>query len=109
MSVAMGSSQKGIITGRIRAGYAQFYMGSDPLYFLATALYRMTRPPLLVGGLAMIRGYFGSWISGKPRLDDPELRTLIRRYQRRALFVGKARALAEVEDAHAGLLEKRAG
>ena len=95
----MGSSDRGILTGRIRAGQAQYYLGTDPLYFLASAVYRMTRPPWLLGGLAMIRGYAGAWLAGRPRQADTALIAEIRRFQRRALRVGKRRALAEAEAA----------
>ena len=93
----MGSSERGVLTGRRRHGYGQYYMGSDPLYFAATAVYRMAHPPYVLGGLAMLQGYFGAWARGAARHDDPELRRFIRAYQRRALRVGKARAVAEIE------------
>jgi hypothetical protein len=93
----MGSSQKSIHTGRRRHGFGQYYMGSDPLYFAATAAYRMTHPPYVTGGLAMLAGYAGAWWRGAERHPDPELRAFIRAYQRRALVVGKARAVAEIE------------
>jgi len=100
----MGSSEKGVLTGRKRHGYGQYYMGSDPVYFVATAVFRMAHPPYVVGGLAMLGGYLGAWLRGAPRHDDPALRDFIRRYQRRALRVGKSRAVAEIEAERAGLL-----
>lgn len=99
----MGSSQKSIHVGRRRHGFGQYYMGSDPLYFAATAVFRMAHPPYVTGGLSMLAGYVGAWLRRAPRHDDPELRRMIRTYQRRALRVGKARAIAEIEAAHAGL------
>ncbi|MEM1428624.1 MAG: glycosyltransferase [Pseudomonadota bacterium] len=98
----MGSSEKGVLTGRRRHGAGQFFMGSDPAYFAATALYRMAHPPYVIGGLAMLQGYAGAWRRGAPQLGDPELRAFIRRYQRRALRVGKTRAIAEIEAAQSG-------
>lgn len=98
----MGSSQKSVFTGRRRHGFGQYYMGSDPLYFLATGLYRMAHPPYVLGGLATIQGYLGAWLRSVPRHEDAELRDFVRHYQRRALKVGKARAVAEIEDARAG-------
>lgn len=94
----MGSSEKGVLTGRARHGYGQWYMGSDPLYFTATALFRMTHPPYALGGLAMLWGYFSAMARGAAQHDDPALRAFIRAYQRRALRVGKARAIAEIEE-----------
>lgn len=99
----MGSSQSSIFTGRRRHGFGQYYMGSDPLYFLATAIFRMAHPPYVLGGLAMIQGYASAWVSGAARHDDADLRRLIRAYQRRALIVGKARAVAEIEARRAPL------
>jgi glycosyltransferase involved in cell wall biosynthesis len=105
----MGSSEKGILTGRARHGFGQYYMRSDPLYFLATALYRMTRPPRVIGGLAMLWGYAGAWLAGRERMADPDLAALIRRYQRRALIVGKRRAIAEIEAERSGCRTSGAG
>ena len=93
---AMGSSQTSILTGRRRHGHGQYFMGSDPLYFIATAVFRMAHPPYVVGGLSMIVGYFASMLRGLPQLDDAPLRKFIRAYQRRALFVGKAKAVEEI-------------
>lgn len=93
----MGSSQKSIHTGRRRHGWGQYYMGSDPLYFTATAFFRMMHPPYVTGGLSMLTGYFGAMIQGIPQHSDAELRRFIRAYQRKALRVGKARAIAEIE------------
>lgn len=93
----MGSSQKGILTGRIRHGFGQYFMGSAPFYFLATAIYRMFHPPYIIGGCAMAYGYFKSMVRGDKRFDNMDLVKFIRRYQNRALFVGKAKAVAEID------------
>ena len=103
----MGSSQNGIMTGRARHGFGQYFMGSDPLYYLATAIFRMAEKPIFVGGCAMIWGYIEAMIRRAPRLDDPELQAFIRRYQRRALVVGKARATAELDEAGARIWAAR--
>jgi glycosyltransferase involved in cell wall biosynthesis len=99
----MGSSEKGVLTGRMRHGFGQYYMGSDPLYFAATAAFRMAHRPYVVGGLAMLAGYVRAWLAGAPRHGDVELRDFIRAYQRRALRVGKAQAVAELEAGRAAL------
>src|SRR6056297_331994 len=97
----MGSSQTSIHAGRRRHGFGQYFMGTDPLYFTATAAFRAMEPPYVLGGLAMLQGFFGAMIRGERRLDDPELRRFIRRYQRRVLFKGRARAMEETEAAQA--------
>jgi hypothetical protein len=97
----MGSSQTSIYTGKRRHGFGQYFMGSDPLYYLATCLFRMSEPPYVLGGLAMLLGYAQAWLRGDRRLEDPALVAFIRAWQRRALRVGKARATAEAEAAQA--------
>lgn len=93
----MGSSQTSILTGRQRHGFGQFFMGSDPLYFVATAVFRGLEPPYVIGGLAMIKGYFGAMLRREDVLQDAELRAFIRAFQRRVLFKGKTKAVAEIE------------
>ncbi|MEM1300099.1 MAG: glycosyltransferase family A protein [Pseudomonadota bacterium] len=104
---AMGSSQAGILNGRRRHGFGQYYMGSDPWYFIATAIFRMAYPPYLLGGVNYLIGYFGAMLNGVARHGDDGLRTFIRTYQRRALIVGKARAIAEVERRQTAVWEAR--
>ena len=99
----MGSSQVSIYEGRRRHGFGQYFMGTDPLYFCATAVFRALEPPYVLGGLAMLQGYFGAMLKGARRLDDPELIAFIRAYQRRSLLKGRARAVAEIEADRAAL------
>lgn len=93
----MGSSQQNIFAGRRRHGFGQYYMGSDPIYFLATAIKKMAHPPYIFGGLATLQGYFGAWLRGDKQHGDTELRQFIRAYQREVLFKGKARTVARIE------------
>lgn len=94
----MGSSQSNIHVGRRRHGAGQYFMGSDPLYFTATALHKMAHPPYVTGGLSSLQGFFGAWAKGAKQFDDPEIRAYIRRYQRRALVLGKRRAVEIAEE-----------
>ena len=96
----MGSSQTSIYTGRRRHGFGQYFMGTDPFYFFVTAVFRSLEPPYVLGGVAMLQGYLGAWLRGEKRLDDTGLRAFIRAYQRRALRVGRARAIAEIDAAN---------
>lgn len=90
----MGSSQTGILTGRMRHGFGQYFMGTGFLYMLASAVYRVAEPPVVLGSAAMLWGWLKSAIAGKARYDDPEFRRFLRRYQWQALWRGKAHALA---------------
>ena len=93
----MGASHKSWWTGRVRHGFGQYFMGTTPAYMIASALYRMTRPPLMVGGLAMLYGYFRSLVKRAPRYGDAEFRRFLRSYQWRCLLQGKARATADLD------------
>jgi len=88
----MGTSHKNWWTGRVRHGFGQYFMGTNPVYMLASGLYRMTRPPLLLGGVAMLHGYFKSMIKRNPRYGDDEFRRFLHSYQWACLIKGKASA-----------------
>jgi hypothetical protein len=89
-----GASQKGIWTGRCRAGFGQYFMGTSPVYYLAVAFYRLLSYPVLIGSLGMLWGYLRSWLKGLPRYDDPEFRRFLRSYQHACLRKGKRAATA---------------
>jgi len=97
----MGSSQQNIITGRIRHGFGQYFMGTGFIYMLASAVFRMSKKPYVVGGLAMAWGYLKSWLTNVPRFDDKALCAFIRKYQWACLLKGKARATAELNEQQA--------
>jgi hypothetical protein len=92
----MGTSHKNWWTGRQRHGFGQYFMGTSPVYMLASALYRASRPPRLVGGAAMLYGYLKSMAQRNPRYGDAEFRRFLRRYQWACLVKGKARATAQL-------------
>jgi len=91
----MGSSQQGIYTGRMRHGYGQYFMGTGFLYLAASALSRVNQKPYVLGSLAIMWGWLKSAMLRKPKYDNLTFRRFLRRYQMRALFVGKRRAIAE--------------
>ncbi len=93
----MGTSHRSWWTGRVRHGFGQWFMGTSPAYLLASAAYRMTRPPRIVGGVAMAYGYFRSMARRLPRYGDAEFRRFLRRYQWACLLLGKARATARLD------------
>ena len=94
---AMGSSQHGLLTGRVRHGSGQYFMGTGPGYLAASAIYRMTTPPLILGGFAIGWGWLRAWFAREPRYEDLEFRAFLRRYQRACLLLGKRRATERLE------------
>lgn len=93
----MGSSQNSIYTGRMRHGYGQYFMGTGFFYMLASALFRIGDKPYVVGSMAMMWGWLKSALQGKKRYEDLEFRKFLRRYQWRALFFGKKRAIRQLQ------------
>jgi glycosyltransferase involved in cell wall biosynthesis len=92
----MGSSQQNIYAGRMRHGYGQYFMGTGFVFMAASALSRLNQKPYVLGSAAMLWGWIKSALQRKPRYDDVEFRRFLRRYQRRALWFGKKRALETV-------------
>jgi hypothetical protein len=72
-------------------------MGTGPVWMLASSLFRMTRPPVLLGGVAMLWGYFRGMILREPRYGGPEFRRFLRRYQWACLLKGKSRAVRDLD------------
>lgn len=99
----MGSSQTSIFIGRRRHGFGQYYMGTGVLFLLASVVNKMSQKPYVLGGLAIAQGYFGAMLRRVEQHGDAELRYFIRDYQRRALLVGKARTVHEIEQSRAVL------
>jgi exopolysaccharide biosynthesis WecB/TagA/CpsF family protein len=97
----MGSSQHGIWTGRVRSGFGQYFMGTSPLFLLASAAYRLPRHPVVYGSAAMLWGYASSAVRRLPRYDDPAFRRFLRRYQRLCLRHGKREATRRIDAAQA--------
>ena len=85
----MGSSHQGIITGRLRWGRGQYFMGTHPLYIFAIGMYRMAERPFIIGGLLIIFGYFKSMLEGMKRFDYPGFRQSLHAWQFQRLKLGK--------------------
>lgn len=90
----MGSSDRGILRGRVRHGIGQYYMGTILPYLLVSAAYRLTHPPRVTGSAAILWGYIRAYVTSYPQYNDPEFRRFLRRYQWSCLLRGKQRATA---------------
>ena len=95
----MGSSQKSLLTGRVRHGFGQYFMGSSFLYMTVAASYRMLfHRPFVIGGMAMWWGFVRSAVQGVERLDDPDFRKFLRKFQWNCLIKGKKAAVEQVNN-----------
>lgn len=97
----MGTSDRDWWTGRVRHGAGQWFMGTGPLYLLASALFRLPQPPAAVGSLGIVWGYLRAALRREPRHGDAAFRRFLRRYQRACLLRGKAAATRDLEARHA--------
>jgi glycosyltransferase involved in cell wall biosynthesis len=93
----MGSSQTGILTGRMRHGFGQYFMGTGFMYMIASAVLRVADKPAVIGSAAMLWGWIKSAVQRQPQYGDESFRQFLRRYQRRSLLVGKRKATAEID------------
>lgn len=105
----MGSSQKNIITGRMRHGYGQYFMGTNFFYMTLSALYRMTRPPVLIGGFSMWLGYVKSMLAKNKRFDYPGFQKFLFKYHWSCLVIGKKRAVQKINSQTEAVWRKRWG
>jgi len=97
----MGTSHKNWWTGRVRHGFGQYFMGTGISYMLASAIFRIAHPPVVIGSTAMLWGYVRSMLTRKPRYGDAAFRRFLRRYQWDCLLRGKRKATEELNDRQA--------
>lgn len=93
----MGTSHKNWWTGRVRHGVGQYFMGTGPLYISASALFRLLHPPVLIGSIAMLWGYWKSLLTRRPRYGNEEFRNFLRSYHWACLTRGKSRATSALD------------
>ena len=60
-------------------------MGYHPVYAIVRGIRRMADRPYVIGGGLMIWGYVASWLTGRERVDDPDLIRYLRRTQLKQL------------------------
>jgi len=94
----MGSSQKGILTGRVRHGFGSHFMGSSYIYVIAACINALLRRPVLLGSVAIWYGFIRSKVKALPQYDDLEFRAFLRAYQFDCLRRGKAEATRRLDE-----------
>ena len=97
----MGSSEKGILEGRLRWGRGQYFMGTHPLYIFAIGVYRLWERPFLIGGISIVLGYFQAMLQGMRRYENLDFRKSLHAWQLERLKLGKR--LEEIPEAEPDL------
>jgi glycosyltransferase involved in cell wall biosynthesis len=82
---AMGTAEKGMVRSAFSYGQKDYYLGGSPIWQVSRVTYRMTKKPLVVGGLALLLGYSWAAVRRLPRPVSPELMRFHRRDQMRKL------------------------
>ena len=94
----MGSSQQSIVHGRIRHGRGQYFMGTSASFIFASAVFRVFKPPYVIGGAAILAGFMFAMIQRQRRYSDLGFRRYLRRYQWKCLLHGKRQAQRTFEE-----------
>ncbi len=74
-------SRDGTIRGCLETGKIAHFMGYHPIFILARSTHRMMSFPHIIGGLAMLIGYLGSWLSMRPIFEEGDTVRYLRRKQ----------------------------
>jgi len=78
-------SRGGELKGCFETGKIAHFMGYHPLFIIARSIHRMLGNPFILGGLAMLFGFFTNWISGRPTFEEGETVRYLRRKQLKRL------------------------
>jgi len=84
----MGSSYKSVFHGRIRWGKGQWFMGTHPLYIIASGVFRTRERPYVIGGMLIIAGFFWAMLRCERRYDDRVFRKHLHAWQLKRLGLG---------------------
>jgi len=66
---------------RAKNGRAYYVAGYHPLFFAAKFFYRMSKPPYVVGAVAMGCGFLSGYFGAAKRINDPRLVKYLRHQQ----------------------------
>ncbi len=98
----LGTAGKGDLRALFSYGEKDYYLGGSPVWQLFRVAYRMTKKPVVTGGLALLLGYCWAAMRRMKRAVTPELMHFHRREQMkklRAIF-GTILRLKKVDNFH---------
>lgn len=77
----LGTAGRGPLRALYSYGEKDYYLGGAPVWQLFRVAYRMTKKPILLGGLALLSGYVWAALRRVNRVVSPELMRLHRHEQ----------------------------
>jgi glycosyltransferase involved in cell wall biosynthesis len=81
----LGTAGKGPLRALFSYGEKDYYLGGSPIWQLFRVVYRMTKTPLLLGGLSLLSGYIWAALRRSNRAVSPELMRFHRHEQMQKL------------------------
>ena len=81
----LGTAGKGPLRALFSYGEKDYYLGGSPIWQLFRVAYRMTKKPVLLGGLALLSGYIWAALRRSHRAASPELMRFHRHEQMKKL------------------------
>ena len=76
---SMGTAERGEVAALFSYGEKDYYLGGSPLWQLFRGTYRMTKRPVVAGGIALLLGY--AWAAVR-RVERPVTNELMRFHRR---------------------------
>lgn len=83
----LGTAGRGPLRALFSYGEKDYYLGGSPVWQLFRVAYRMTKKPVLMGGLALLSGYIWAALRRVNRVVSPELMCFHRHEQMKKLRV----------------------
>jgi cellulose synthase/poly-beta-1,6-N-acetylglucosamine synthase-like glycosyltransferase len=81
----MNTAEQSALKAKFKLGVKDYAFGNHPGWELFRTFYQTTKPPVVLGGLALGAGYFWSMVRGKEKSVSPELVAFTRREQMQRL------------------------
>ncbi len=77
----LGTAERSVLSSLFSYGEKDYYLGGHPVWELFRVAYRATKPPYIIGGLALGAGYCWAFLRRTPRPVSRELMAFHRKEQ----------------------------